>query len=129
MSEGGGVEGHRLDELAGVGLAQGEGVVGAEGDVFGAEEVEESAQGGCIVDEGIDVEAGRAAGWTGGGGAREVVAGAPLVGDRAEVRSALEAVLDAADGAGEGAAAVGEGDAEIREALEDAAEDDGADGA
>src|SRR2546423_15628014 len=68
------------------------------------------------MDEGIDVEA------RGAVGIGQISARGCFVVDRAKIGTNVKGVFDAADGEGKSAAAVGEGDAEFREALENAAE-------
>ena len=97
-------------------FAERERVIGAEGDTLCAEEFDQEAQSIGIMDERVDVEVRE------GVIVREIVARICVVIGGAQIGANVEGVLDSADGEGEGAAAVGEGDAEFRETGEDAAE-------
>jgi len=98
-------------------LAEGEGVVAAHAYFVVAHDVDGEIEGFGVVYEGIDPELAY------------VVAGVFWIVNGAEVGADVEAVLYAAYGEGEAAAAMGEGYTEAWILLEYAAKDHGADGA
>src|SRR3546814_6728862 len=89
----------------------------AEHHALGAAGVEQVLQGARVGDPGVEKEA------------FEVLARVARVVGGDQVRAHVEAVLDAADGVGEAAAAVGEADLELRQPLQHAAEHQAAGGA
>src|ERR1043165_5172955 len=95
---------HRLDQLPGVRLAEGEGIIGPERDAGCTEEMDEKTQRIGVMNERIDVEMG------GFSAAREIMARIGFVIDGAQIGTNVKAVFDAADREWKRAAAMGEGD-------------------
>ena len=108
-------ESARIDQLSRASLAEREGIVAPEGDPIGTQQVHEVAQHQRIVHERVDVDP------------PQVFPRGHVVGNGAQVGPRFEAADDSPDRRRKGAAAVGECDAQGRQLLEHAAEDERAD--
>ena len=108
-------ESARIDQLSRASLAERERIVAAEGDPIGAHQVHEVAQHPRIVHERVDVDP------------PQVFARRHVVGNGAQVGPRVEALDDSPDRRRKRAAAVREGDPQVRQPLEHSAEDERAD--